>query len=580
MAKSDLASKRLLSEAVLSDSVTMPPLPSVTQRSLKLFEENFLKHLAGRGMITKAQRLETVKARIKKSADAIDSLLDSGALGETETAEIIAELAGTQKCGENETALLGDPLALKLFEASGFVLLRKEETVLTVASYRPLVLEDIRKIREIGPFTVHAVIVTRSWFRHAREALELLLENRQKNALITEEELAVLPEGEKAVFFVDQIVEKAIVLGASDIHIEPFKERFRVRMRIDGMLHAFGTYDSAYHTAVTSRVKLLADLDIAEKREPQDGAFVYKDAAGAETGFRASAIPTIYGEKLVLRKLSDGSESVDLESLGMEGTLRTTWERLIHAPHGIVLVCGPTGSGKSTTLSATIRRINTESINISTVEEPVEYKIDGVNQVQVDNVKISFADALRSLLRQDPDVVMVGEVRDRETAEIALRASLTGHLVFSTIHTNDAPSAVTRLVDMGAEAFLVASSVNGVLAQRLVRRCCSACRQARPAEAYEKMLLGADAEEEVTLFEGSGCPHCNFTGYKGRVGIYELLVVDSTVRRMILEKSNDLEIGAYAKAECGMQTLAMHAAQKVREGMTTIEEYQRVVGDE
>jgi type II secretory ATPase GspE/PulE/Tfp pilus assembly ATPase PilB-like protein len=200
--------------------------------------------------------------------------------------------------------------------------------------------------------------------------------------------------------------------------------------------------------------------------------------------------------------------------------------------------------------------------------------------VQVDNVKITFADALRSLLRQDPDVVMVGEVRDKETAEIALRASLTGHLVFSTIHTNDAPSAVTRLVDMGAEPFLVASSVNGVLAQRLIRRCCSACKQARPAESFEKMLLGAAEEEEVSVYEGAGCPHCNFTGYKGRVGIYELLVVDGTIRRMILEQCNDMEISTYAGTECGMQTLAQHAARKVREGVTTIEEYQRVVGDE
>jgi type II secretory ATPase GspE/PulE/Tfp pilus assembly ATPase PilB-like protein len=580
MAKNDLASKRLLSEAILSDSVVMPQLPSVTQRNLKLFEERFLKHLAGRGMITKEQRLEAVKARIKKSANAIDSVLDSGALDEADAADSIAELAGARRRGEEERALLGDPLALKLFETSGFILLHKEETALTVASYRPLLLEDMQKIHEIGPFTVHAVIVTRSWYRHAREELELLLENLQKSSLITDEELAALPEGEKAVFFVDQIIQKAILLGASDIHVEPFKERFRIRMRIDGMLHAFGVYDNAYQNAVASRVKLLANLDIAEKREPQDGAFVYKGETGAETGFRASAIPTIYGEKLVLRKLSDGSETIDLESLGMEGSLRNAWDRLIHAPHGIVLVCGPTGSGKSTTLSATIRRINTESINISTVEDPVEYKIDGVNQVQVDNVKITFADALRSLLRQDPDVVMVGEVRDKETAEIALRASLTGHLVFSTIHTNDAPSAVTRLVDMGTEPFLVASSVNGVLAQRLVRRCCTACRQPRPAEGFEKIMLGAADEEEVTVYEGAGCPHCNFTGYRGRVGIYELLVVDNTVRRMILEKSNDLEIGAYATAECGMQTLAMHAAQKVREGMTTIEEYQRVVGDE
>jgi type II secretory ATPase GspE/PulE/Tfp pilus assembly ATPase PilB-like protein len=580
MAKEDLTSKRFLSEEILSETVAMPPLPSLTQRTLKLFEESFLKHLASREMITKAQRLEAVKARIKKSANAIDFVLDSGALDEAVAAEAIAELSGARRHEEHETALLGDLLTLNIFEASGFVLLRKEKSELTVASYRPLLVEDIQKIREVGPFTVNAAVVTRSWYRRVREELELLLENRQKSTLLSDAELATLPEGEKAVLFVDQIVQKAILLGASDIHIEPFKERFRIRMRIDGMLHAFGEYDNAFHTAVASRFKLLADLDIAEKREPQDGAFVYKDEEGRETGFRASAIPTIYGEKLVLRKLSDGSENIELESLGMEGTLRVSWERLIHAPHGIVLVCGPTGSGKSTTLSATISRINIESINISTVEDPVEYKIAGVNQVQVDDVKISFADALRSLLRQDPDVVMVGEVRDKETAEIALRASLTGHLVFSTIHTNNAPSAVTRLVDMGTEPFLVASSINGVLAQRLVRRCCAACKQARPAEAFEKLLLGAGEDEEVTLYEGSGCPHCNFTGYKGRVGIYELLVVDSTVRRMILEQSNDLEIGAYAKAECGMQTLSQHAAQKVREGVTTVEEFQRVVGDE
>jgi type II secretory ATPase GspE/PulE/Tfp pilus assembly ATPase PilB-like protein len=580
MASKDFGSNRFLSEDIVTDAEAMLPKGVSVPRNLKLFEEGFLKYLSGRGLITKAERLDAVKARIKQKLNAIDSILDGRILDETVVAKAIAELSGEKRGGAEIGILTNDPLTLKLYETTECILLEREENRIAVASYRPLLIEDIQHIQQLGPFIPEGVVVTRSWYLNACEELDVLKESREKNSLVSEEELDAMPEGEQAPFFVDQLIQKAVLLGASDIHLEPFKERFRIRMRVDGMLQTFGTYANEHHTTVTSRVKLLADLDIAERREPQDGAFVYRDGEGYETGFRASSIPTIYGEKLVLRKLSDGSESVSLAGLGMEGAVRESWERLIHAPHGIVLVCGPTGSGKSTTLFATIQGINTDGINISTVEDPVEYKIDGVNQVQVDNVKVTFTDALRSLLRQDPDVVMVGEIRDRDTAEIALRASLTGHLVFSTIHTNNAPNAVTRLVDMGAEPFLVASSINGVLAQRLVRRCCESCKKPRPADGFEKILLGVGAEVELTLYEGAGCPRCNFTGYRGRVGIYELLVVDNVIRRIILEGGNDLEVGTHAKEACGMQSLSQHAAQKVREGVTTIEEYQRVVGDE
>ncbi|MGL5086541.1 MAG: GspE/PulE family protein, partial [Clostridium sp.] len=320
---------------------------------------------------------------------------------------------------------------------------------------------------------------------------------------------------------VDTIIQNAIRLKASDIHIEPFEKIVRVRNRIDGELQKALEIPKQSQSTLLTRIKILANLNIAEKRIPQDGR-ILTSIDGMAVDLRVSVLPTINGEKIVIRILSKTAEVITMESLGMVDDDKDKLKGIMEKPFGIILVTGPTGSGKSTTLYAVLTALNTIKTNIITVEDPVEYAIEGINQVAV-NVKagLTFASGLRSILRQDPDVIMVGEIRDGETAEIAIRASITGHIVLSTLHTNDAPSTVARLVDMGIEPYLVATSVNGIVAQRLVRKVCGRCSEPYEATDYEKNILGIDLHETLMINKGQGCPVCNFTGYKGRIGIYE-----------------------------------------------------------
>ena len=368
----------------------------------------------------------------------------------------------------------------------------------------------------------------------------------------------------------------AMSQDASDIHLEPEKERLRVRFRVDGVLMEHAFYPREAVGTLVSRVKVLAHLDIAEKRAPQDGAFEFRH--GSESlDVRVSVLPALHGEKVELRLLMPQGRAFELEDLGMEPDVRSRFEELITHPHGIILITGPTGSGKSTTLYAALKRIRSVSTNITTVEDPIEYHIDGVTQTQVDPVnKFTFATALRAILRQDPDIMMVGEIRDRATADMALRAALTGHLVFSTLHTNDAPGGITRLVDMGCEPFLVSSSVSGIVAQRLVRRVCEECREAfAPDQLIQRRLGVPDVRAERTWYRGLGCDQCLHTGYRGRTGVYELFELSDETRAMVVEHLPTDEIRRTAIRQ-GMRTLRGDSILKVDRGRTTPEEALRV----
>jgi type IV pilus assembly protein PilB len=393
---------------------------------------------------------------------------------------------------------------------------------------------------------------------------------------------ALAKQGEEApvVRLVNVVLMSAIQKGASDIHIEPYEKEYRVRYRVDGILYNIMTPPMKFRDAITSRVKIMAKLDIAEKRLPQDGRIKIRFADNGVTkdiDFRVSSLPTLFGEKIVLRLLDKDKLMLDMTKLGFESESLSKFEVAIAKPWGMVLVTGPTGSGKTNTLYSSISRINTPETNIMTAEDPVEFNLMGVNQVQVrENIGLNFAAALRSFLRHDPNSILVGEIRDFETAEIAVKAALTGHLVLSTLHTNDAPSTVNRLMNMGIEPFLVASSVNLICAQRLVRRVCSNCKQAQhmPPQALIQAGYSPEDAQSVTPMHGAGCEKCNNTGYKGRVGLYEVMEVTDELRELVLVGASALELRRKAIDE-GMITLRQSGLIKVKAGLTTIEEVAR-----
>jgi type IV pilus assembly protein PilB len=378
---------------------------------------------------------------------------------------------------------------------------------------------------------------------------------------------------------VNLIIMQAIKEGASDIHIEPEQDALKTRLRVDGMLHEITSPPKHLQSALISRIKIMANLDIAERRKPQDGRFTIR-MEGKEIDVRVSCVPTMFGENVVLRLLDVSSALLGLEQLGLSKEVQERYGKLIVRPHGIILVTGPTGSGKTTTLYASLAKINTAEKNIVTIEDPVEYKLAGIRQIQVNPlVDLTFANGLRSILRQDPNIIMVGEMRDFPTAEIAIQAALTGHLVFSTLHTNDASGAVTRMVEMGIEPYLVASSVIGILAQRLVRTICPACKEKYRPPEEELKDLGLNAGEKLEFYKGKGCPKCMNTGYKGRIGIYELLLPDEEIRNLITSKASRDEIGKKALA-AGMIALKDDGINKIKSGITTVEEVLRVTEEE
>ena len=378
---------------------------------------------------------------------------------------------------------------------------------------------------------------------------------------------------------VNLIITRAVESRASDIHIESFEDELKVRYRIDGVLLDIESVPRKLQSAIISRLKIMSKLNIAERRLPQDGRIRLK-FADQELDLRVSSIPVLHGESIVMRILNKEGILIDLEKLGFRADTLSTFGSLIKKPNGILLVTGPTGSGKTTTLYAALDKINSPDKKIITVEDPVEYQLKGINQIQVKpQIGLNFANTLRHIVRQDPDIIMIGEIRDLETAEIAIQSALTGHLVFSTLHTNDAPGSVTRLLDLGVENFLLSSTVRGILAQRLVRVICPACRTAESMtlSREERDFLGIGGDE--VLYRGEGCEKCTYTGYRGRMGIFELLVVNEDIRRLVLRNADSAQIREAARAQ-GMTTLLEDGAKKVRAGVTTLSEILRVTQEE
>lgn len=390
-------------------------------------------------------------------------------------------------------------------------------------------------------------------------------------------ELAKLMEEAPVVKLVNAIIVQAIKEKASDIHVEPLKNDLRIRLRVDGLLHEVMSPPKAIQPILLSRLKIMANMDISERRIPQDGR-IQMLVEGKEFDFRVSTYPTLFGEKIVMRILDKSGTKIGLEKLGFDLKTRELFEELVQSPYGILLVTGPTGSGKTTTLYSVLQKLNTDEKHIITLEDPVEYQLDGINQIQVnEKAGLYFDNGLRSVLRQDPDIVMVGEIRDFATAEVATNAALTGHLVFSTLHTNDAPSATTRLMDMGIEPYLVSSSLIGVLAQRLVRVICENCKEAYQVPSAAVRHFGVELpDEKVTLYRGMGCDKCHGMGYSGRKGIFELMHLSDNLRDLITHKQSSVVIKEAARKE-GMKTLVEDCLRKILGGMTTVEEAVRIV---
>jgi type IV pilus assembly protein PilB len=409
------------------------------------------------------------------------------------------------------------------------------------------------------------------------DSLELTGEDAETMDL---EELEKAAEEAPIIKLCNLILTDAVKRGASDIHVEPYEKELRVRFRIDGVLQNVMAPPLKLKDAITSRVKIMSKLDISEKRLPQDGRIMIKyskDGKRKELDFRVSTVPTLFGEKIVLRLLDKENLRLDMTKLGFEPESLQRFERAILKPYGMVLVTGPTGSGKTNTLYSSVARLNTPETNIMTAEDPVEFQLPGINQVQMkEQIGLNFASALRAFLRQDPNIILVGEIRDFETAEIAVKAALTGHLVLSTLHTNDAPSTISRLMNMGIEPFLVATSVNLIGAQRLVRRICSGCKE--PLQVQPEALIDAgfpaDEAHKTLVYHGRGCGTCNNTGYKGRVGLYEVMEITDDLRELILVGASALELKKKA-LESGMITLRRSGLQKVAGGLTTMEEVLR-----
>ncbi|MDE6313701.1 MAG: Flp pilus assembly complex ATPase component TadA [Lachnospiraceae bacterium] len=460
--------------------------------------------------------------------------------------------------------------------------------VLRVAMVDPLDMEAIDDVSMITNLQVEAVITTR---RSLNMTLDKYFGQKEVYSAVNEyakEKEAKLEESEEMynedvnnspiVQLVKAMIEQAVRQRTSDIHIEPMERQVRIRYRIDGALYERMTYSQKLLSAIVARIKIIGGMDISEKRKPQDGR-ITQIVDRQEYDIRVSILPTVYGEKVVMRLTSKNALTLEKKRLGFDDEELKKFDHILQNPHGILLVTGPTGSGKSTTLYTALSELNKEDVNIITVEDPVEANIDGINQVQVNpKANLTFASALRSILRQDPDIIMIGEIRDGETAGIAVQASITGHLVVSTLHTNSAASTVTRLADMGIESYLIADSVVGIIAQRLVRRLCPDCKQEYEAPIEDKEMLGVDVNQSLKLFKPCGCDKCDGTGYKGRIGVYEIMEVTPDVKRAIAHQADAEEIKNVALKD-GMKTLRMRASEYAMQGITSMSEAIRVSFD-
>jgi len=522
-------------------------------------------------------------------------LIDQGFINDDIKAQVLAEQWHMPFIDVMAEQIEADVLALVDQERAkryGFIAFKREEGVISIALSDPTNIELMDYLlatygRETKFFVApkNAIysaiekyyVVGNSIKEASSEAKAEIIAKSGEEVSI--EQLREMGQDAPVIRLVNTLITQAIVERASDIHVEPQKDHLRVRYRIDGILQEKQELPRNIQAGVLSRIKIMSNMDIAERRKPQDGRISLRIENKA-IDFRVSSLPTIYGEKIVLRILDKSSAMVPLENLGFLNDTLTLFNNVISQPYGMVIISGPTGAGKTTTLYSALNRLNTPGKNIVTVEDPVEYQMDGINQVQV-NVKadMTFANGLRSILRQDPNIVLIGEIRDGETAQIAIEAALTGHLVLSTLHTNDAPSVATRLIDMGIEPFLIASSLIGATAQRLARKICPECKQpyVPPASALEGLGLGTrDKLEDVTFYKGVGCPKCRGSGYRGRTGIHEMMKLDDELRLLILHKASARDISQAARSH-GMRTLLEDALVKAREGIITLEEVLRVV---
>ena len=544
--------------------------------------------LVQKGIITEEQLSEALKQQKEKKLMLGEMIVSMGFASQSQINDVLCEHLNIDFVDMREEE--PDPQVLSLLDESimrkyTLVPLRHDNNnagALQVAMADPmniLAMDDINIITgmQVVPILanaqdINAFLDKAFGQQQAQNIVELYKREQEDNNKEAEKENnARREEIENApiVVLINNIIEQAVRQRASDIHIEPMEKTVRVRYRIDGNLKEIMKYDNALLGAITTRLKIMSGMDISEKRKPQDGR-ITTTVDRREYDIRVSNLPTVYGEKVVMRIASKEGFNVDISKLGLTERDRKVFQDILRNPHGIILVTGP-GSGKSTTLYTALSELNTEDVNIITVEDPVEANIDGINQVQVNTkANLTFASALRSILRQDPDIIMIGEIRDSETAEIAVRASITGHLVVSTLHTNSTASSVARLEDMGVESYLIADSMVGIIAQRLVRRLCE-CKKPKEATVEEKQLLGVDTDKSCTIYEPCGCKLCNNTGYYGRMGIYEIMKISPAIKRLISKNADAEDIKNQAVKE-GMNTLKMAAANGVKEGITSIAE--------
>lgn len=551
--------------------------------------------LLSQGMITQ-QQLDTALSEQKiRKTKLGETLIALGYVSQKDFSDVLSRQLGVESVDLRKEGLQDAAIRLvpedimKKYELVPFAIDENNSNILKIAMSDPMYLpaiDDVSLITgmEVVPYFAPTAQIAMQIDRMfgKKQAMEAAAQYQLEHAdeLREEEESASSAEVDNApiVKIVRTMLEQAIRQGASDIHIEPLERNLRIRYRIDGALREVMDYNTTLLPAMVARVKIMSGLDISEKRKPQDGRLTLQ-VDNREYDVRVSVLPTVFGEKTVMRLTAKDGLSREKKYLGLTQEDEERLDGILKNPHGIILVTGPTGSGKSTTCYTVLSELNREEVNIITVEDPVEANVDGVNQVQV-NVKadLTFANALRSILRQDPDIIMIGEIRDGETAGIAVKASITGHLVISTLHTNSTAASITRLIDMGVEPYLIGDSVVGIIAQRLVRKLCPKCRKAREATDQEKKLLMVPASMPQTVYEPVGCEDCGGIGYRGRTAIYEIMPVTAKLRNRIHDKVTADELQEIAVSE-GMSTLRMAAAKKVKEGITSCDEMIKVAYD-
>jgi len=550
-------------------------------------------------LITNEQLAQALSAQQREGGRLGTSLVKLGFLDEDELVSFLSKQYGIPSVSLSDMNV--DPSLCKLIPADvvqkyQIMPINRTGATITIAMIDPSNVFALDDVKFMTGYNVEAVVASEAAIKSAinkyydsaealqdvmatlsegDENVDLLVEDDDEDTSLGDIKAAV--EDAPVVKLVNLILTDAIAKGASDIHVEPYEKSFRVRYRIDGVLYETMQPPMRLRAALTSRLKIMSELDISERRLPQDGRIKLK-LKGKEVDLRVSTLPTLFGEKIVLRILDKGNLQLDLAKLGFEDRAGKDFFKAISSPYGMVLVTGPTGSGKSTTLYSALSNVNKIDVNIMTAEDPVEYNLMGINQVQMkDEIGLNFAATLRSFLRQDPDIIMVGEIRDYETAEIAVKAALTGHLVLSTLHTNDAPSTINRLLNMGIEPFLVASSTLLILAQRLARRLCANCKEAEKVPAQALLDIGFKEEDltDMTCYKGKGCDICSGTGYKGRVALYEVMPISDPIKQLILEGATATELKRQMIAD-GCKTLRMSGLTKIKEGITSIEEVLRV----